>query len=83
MPNDKKDEIFDVSVDQDISQGTSTSLSDEKVNNGLWSRVKGKLQLEPQPGTFAPGRWSNIGKTDLYTHQVYALTHYRLGSHAA
>lgn len=63
VEHDKKEGVFDVSVGAaDVSHGSSSSLENGKANNGLWSRVKGKLQLEPQPGTFAPGRWSNVGE---------------------
>ena len=62
VEHDEKEGVFDVSVGPDVAHGSSYSLQNEKVHNGLWSRVKGKLQLEPQPGTFAPGRWSNVGE---------------------
>ncbi|KAF2708057.1 hypothetical protein K504DRAFT_503243 [Pleomassaria siparia CBS 279.74] len=58
---DNIDGVFNLSVDPDIAaHGSCSSVYEEKTSNGPWRRVKGKLQLEPQPGIYAPGRWSNV-----------------------
>lgn len=46
----------------DVEIGQSFSLSGSagsSTGNGLLARFLHKIELEPQPGSFAPGRWSN------------------------
>ncbi|KAF2084926.1 cytosine-purine permease [Saccharata proteae CBS 121410] len=56
MRDVKTSDVVDV-TSSDVAYGNSSAL--DKSEGSLWSRILQKIQLEPTPGTFAPGRWSN------------------------
>ncbi|KAI1339803.1 cytosine-purine permease [Xylariaceae sp. FL0016] len=56
---ESKSEDVDISASPDIGYGTSSSFDEQSGSPGVLSRLRRRIQLEPNPGTFAPGRWSN------------------------
>ncbi len=51
--------------DVEIGQSLAISTSVEPHGTGLVSRFLRKLEIEPQPGSYAPGHLSNKGKSAL------------------
>ena len=58
-----KTEPPSVTAPLDVAPGSSSSTDIQSVPSNLLFRLKEKVRIEPQPGTFAPGRWSNAGRS--------------------
>ncbi|KAK7996060.1 hypothetical protein PG991_015527 [Apiospora marii] len=72
-----------VGVDVDASNTESSSGSSVPIgSDGIFARLKKRVEIEPQYGSFAPGRWSNAanmeqsefpGKSQTRLLSLYAM----------
>ncbi|KAK7934906.1 cytosine-purine permease, partial [Apiospora marii] len=64
-----------VGVDVDASNTESSSGSSVPIgSDGIFARLKKRVEIEPQYGSFAPGRWSNAGELQQISRTRASLT---------
>jgi len=67
MAKDFKHDVQTVTGELDIEDVTAGTWEEKPTSSvlGTYKRLLKSIEIEPTPGSYAPGRWSNAGSCSI------------------